>query len=365
MSCDVPNIDVIALGTRIAIYTYAGCSALLGFLTLVGTGPRREIENEEDEAAYVDKVVQHIKDVDQSVMTSTLMGIALIVAAVLHEHLLGTFTQYHAYVVLMLLWVITLTGMWFVIHAWVFDILRKNKRRMATFSFWFHILTQSRWFILQFSLMGAYGIYITLKRDTLPLPSCAPQFFQSKPFTLLVYGLSTFPVLNACMLFILTGTFVWILSVFVAICSRKGWKGQVDPRVFCVFWLVEYICVISALVITIELQLKKNSHGGSVGWPFGSTLALALTFIPLRLVVVRVWQLTVGEEGVRPMSMLGNRASRARTNARTDSEEGLNQGNVTTNSASTGQPAMNNARGSWAHFGPPPYRDTWTHRSDN
>ena len=102
-----------------SIYTYAGCSALLGFLTLVGTGHRQQIQNEEDEAIYVDKVVQHVKDVDQSVMTSTLTGIALMAAAVMHQHLLHTFTQYHAYVMLMLLWVITLTGMWFVIHAWV------------------------------------------------------------------------------------------------------------------------------------------------------------------------------------------------------------------------------------------------------
>lgn len=113
------RIPPSALGTRIAIYTYAACSALLGFLTLVGTGPRRHIENEEDEVAYTDKVVQHIKDVDQCVMASTLTGIALMVAAVTQENLLHTFTQYHAYVVLMLLWVITLTGMWFVIHAWV------------------------------------------------------------------------------------------------------------------------------------------------------------------------------------------------------------------------------------------------------
>ena len=119
-----------ALGTRIAIYTYAACSVLLGFLTLVGTGPRRQIENEEDEAAYADKVVQRIKDVDQSVMTSALTGIALTVAAVMHERLLHTFTQYHAYVVLMLLWVITLTGMWFVIHAWVSTVTSPNKRRL-------------------------------------------------------------------------------------------------------------------------------------------------------------------------------------------------------------------------------------------
>lgn len=168
--------------------------------------------------------------------------------------------------------------------------------------------------------MGAYGIYITLKRDTLPLPSCAPSFFRNKIWSLFIYGLSAFPILNVCMLFVLTSTVVWLLSVFVAICSRKGWKGHVDPRVFCVFWLVEYVFVIGALVITIELQLKKNKHGGSVGWPFGSTLALALTFIPLRLVAVRVWQLTVGEEGTRPISVWGSRASRRITRSASDLE---------------------------------------------
>ncbi|KAF8602706.1 hypothetical protein BDV93DRAFT_523810 [Ceratobasidium sp. AG-I] len=255
----------------------------------------------------------------------------------------------------------------------VFDILRKDKRRMATLSFWYRVLTQCKWFLLQFSVMGGYGIYITLKRDTLPLPSCAPSFFQNKIWTLFIHGISAFPILNACMLFVLTSTIVWLFSVLVAVCSRKGWKGQVDPRVFCVFWLVEFVFVIGALVITIELQMKKNRQGGSVGWPFGSTLAVASTFIPLRLVAVSVWQLTVGDEGGRPISVWGSRASR-RTSRRTSRRivrsasdlEGLNQragGSLhhqpSMSNSLVNQPTiqeMNNPRISSIYFGPPPYR---------
>ena len=90
------------------------------------------------------------------------------------------------------------------------------------------------------------------------------------------------------------------------------------------FWLVEYVLVISALVITIELQLKKNRHGGGVEWSFGSTLAVALTFIPLKLVAMRVWQLTVGEESARSGSSWRSRVSRPRMDTRLASElEGL------------------------------------------
>lgn len=77
--------------------------------------------------------------------------------------------------------------------------------------------------------------------------------------------------------------------------------------------------MIGALVITIELQLKKNRHAGSLDWSFGSTLAVALTFIPLKLVVLRLWQLTIGEDAA-PESSWGSRASRPRMNTRLASE---------------------------------------------
>jgi hypothetical protein len=113
------NDPALALETRIAIYGYVACSVLLGLLTWIGTGWRRQIENEEDAAEYAEKVLKHIKDVDQSVMTLTLTGIALIAASLIHQHYIHMFGLFHAYIVLLLLWVISLTGMWFVIHAWV------------------------------------------------------------------------------------------------------------------------------------------------------------------------------------------------------------------------------------------------------
>lgn len=92
---------------------------LLGFLTLVGTGQRHKIEQEEDQRRYTEKVLDHVKDVNQAVATSTLTGVALMAAALIHQHLFHSLTLFHAYIVLLLLWVITLTGMWFIIHAWV------------------------------------------------------------------------------------------------------------------------------------------------------------------------------------------------------------------------------------------------------
>ena len=138
MSCRAANPDVIGahffvgtvefpcshdskisdLGTRLAIYSYAACSATLGFLTLLSAGQRWYIQEPEEEDAYVERVVKHIQDVDFAVATSTLTGVALIVAALFHQHYFHSLTLFHAYIVLLLLWIITLTGMWFVIHAW-------------------------------------------------------------------------------------------------------------------------------------------------------------------------------------------------------------------------------------------------------
>jgi hypothetical protein len=77
------------------------------------------MEYEEDKTKYTEKVLKHIKDVNYAVATSTLTGVALIIAALLHQHFFHSLTLFHAYIVLLLLWVVTLTGMWFVIHAWV------------------------------------------------------------------------------------------------------------------------------------------------------------------------------------------------------------------------------------------------------
>jgi hypothetical protein len=173
----------------------------------------------------------------------------------------------------------------------VFDVLRKNKRRMATFSFWRRILVQSKWFTIQFSLMGSYGLYVTIRpQDFLP-PKCIPQLFKDRIWSIFLYGFAAAPIINSCMLFMTTSFFVWIASVLVALFTRKGWRGQVDPVVFCVFWLLEYIVMIGCLVFTIETQLKKNTSEDDTRSPFGSTLALALVIVPLKLVVVRAWQL--------------------------------------------------------------------------
>ncbi|KAG8746135.1 hypothetical protein FRC10_006001 [Ceratobasidium sp. 414] len=142
--------------------------------------------------------------------------------------------------------------------------------------------------------MGGYGIYVTLKRDTFRDPDVIPQFFKNKIWSMFIYSFAAAPILNSCMLFMITSLVVWVLSVLVALSSHQGWSGQVEPRVFCVFWLLEYILIITGLVITIEVQVQKYTPGVKEGWSFGSTLAVALTIIPLRLVAMRLWQLMVG-----------------------------------------------------------------------
>lgn len=292
MSCKVPSPDIVDLGTRIAIYSYAGCSALLGFLTLVGSSQRHEIQNTEDEDKYTELVLNHVRDVNYAVETSTLTGAALIAAALWHQHKYHTLTLFHACIVLLLLWVITLTGMWFVIHAWVFDIFRKNKRRMSTFSFWQRILRHSLWFTIQFSFLGGYGFYVTLRRDDFLSPECVLRFFGDKTWWAFVYGFAMVPILNSCFLFMSTSLLVWICSV-VVVCVGKGWEGQVDPAVFCTFWLLEYVLMIGGLVATIETQLKKHTLDDDTGSPspFGSTLALTLVIVPGKLVLVRIFQM--------------------------------------------------------------------------
>ncbi|CAE6463113.1 unnamed protein product [Rhizoctonia solani] len=294
-ACKAANPDVIDLGARIAIYSYAGCSALLGFLTLVGASQRRLLETEDDQYKYTEKVVKHINEVNEAVATSTLTGMALIIAALVHQHLFHSLTLFHAYMVLCLLWVVTLTGMWFVIHAWVFDILRARKRRMATFSFWKRIFAQAKWFTVQFCAMGAYGLYVTVRREDFLPPECIPPVFSNQVWSIFLYSFATIPVVNSCMLFIITSFFVWVASVIVAMCSRKGWKGLVDPTVFCIFWLLEYIMLTVALIVMIEIQLKENTFSDQTQSPFGSTLAMALVIVPLKVVAVRMWQLLYGD----------------------------------------------------------------------
>ncbi|KAG8692824.1 hypothetical protein FRC08_009513 [Ceratobasidium sp. 394] len=294
MSCKADTPDVIALETRIAIYGYVACSVLLGLLTWIGTRWRRQIENEEDAEKYAEKVVKHIHDVDQSVMTLTLTGTALIGASLLHQRYFHTFGLFHAYTVLLLLWVISLTGMWFVIHAWVFDILRKKKRRMATFSFWRRIVFEPGWFTLQLSLMGGYGLYVTFTRDSFAPPDCVPQLFKNKIWSIFLYSFAAAPFVNSCMLFMLTSFCVWICSVLIAACSGQGWQGHVDPLVFCILWLIEYILMMVGLIVTIETQVSQYTIGLKNGWPFGSTLALLLIVVPLRVVFVRAWRLGPG-----------------------------------------------------------------------
>ncbi|KAG8769110.1 hypothetical protein FRC12_005164, partial [Ceratobasidium sp. 428] len=246
MSCDANTPDVI------------------GFLTWVGTRWRRQIENEEDAHRYAEKVVKHIHDVDQSVMTLTLTGTALIGASLLHQHYFHTFGLFHAYTVLLLLWVISLTGMWFVIHAWL-------------------------------SLMGGYGLYVTFTRDHFPPPDCIPQLFKNKVWSIFLYSFAAVPFVNSCMLFIVTSFVVWVFSVAYAICSGNGWQGHVDPLVFCILWLFEYVLMVIGLIITIEAQVRENTLGIKGGWPFGSTLALLLIVVPLRVVFVRAWRLGSGD----------------------------------------------------------------------
>lgn len=163
---------------------------------------------------------------------------------------------------------------------------------MATFSFWSRILIYSKWFTLQFSLMGGYGLYVTIRRQDFKPSNCVPPIFENKVWSIFLYGFAAIPILNSCMLFMLTSFLVWIASVLYALFSGKGWRGQVDPVVFCVFWLLEYMMMIGCLIATVEVQLGKASTQNSTPSPFGSTLAVALLIVPLKLVVVRIWQLT-------------------------------------------------------------------------
>ncbi|CAE6383742.1 unnamed protein product [Rhizoctonia solani] len=181
--------------------------------------------------------------------------------------------------------------MWFVIHAWVFDILAKNRRRMNTLGFWKRILLHSKWFTIHFSLMGGYGLYVTIRRGDFQPPECIPGAFKDHVLSAFVYGFAAAPVLNSCMLFIITSILVWIASAIVAACSRRGWGGQVDPVVFCFFWLLEYIVIIGGLILTIELQLRENTQDDGSPSPFGSTLAVSLVIVPLQLVGKRAWQI--------------------------------------------------------------------------
>jgi hypothetical protein len=170
---------------------------------------------------------------------------------------------------------------------------------MATFSFWRRIVFESKWFTLQLSLMGGYGLYVTFTRDTFPPPNCIPQFFENKAFSILLYSFAALPVVNSSMLFMVTSFFVWVVSMLCAACSSKGWHGQVDPLVFCIIWLMEYTVLVAALVTAIEVQVKTHTLGIRGGWPFGSTLAIALIAVPAKVVITRAWRL-----GPRPRSEL-------------------------------------------------------------
>ncbi|CAE6384724.1 unnamed protein product [Rhizoctonia solani] len=171
---------------------------------------------------------------------------------------------------------------------------------MNTLGFWKRILLHSKWFTIHFSLMGGYGVYVTIRRGDFQPPECIPGAFKDHVLSAFVYGFAAVPVLNSCMLFIITSFLVWIASVVVAACSRRGWGGQVDPVVFCFFWLLEYMVVIGGIILTIELQLKENTQDNGSPSPFGSTLAVSLVIVPLQLVGKRAWQIIKPPHPRRP-----------------------------------------------------------------
>ncbi|CAE7144855.1 unnamed protein product [Rhizoctonia solani] len=250
--------------------------------------------------------------------TLNLMGVAMVGAAFIYQtkpvqeraaqatgqnsltNPKGSFTLFHAYTLLSLLWLITLVGVMIHIQTWVFNVIRRQSdANRDTRRFINSIWNGTHWYLLQVELLGVYGLYVSMNRDKFPKPPCNIPLFNDagfRAFARVVYIIALIPILNVILLCVLLVGTVWVMSWIATRFKHPELQGNsVSPMVFNFFWLLVCGIIILAIGITTEILLFANTDSQNV-WSFGSLLALILLVVPTETFIEEAYSMMVPDK---------------------------------------------------------------------
>ncbi|KAG9092536.1 hypothetical protein FRC07_011637, partial [Ceratobasidium sp. 392] len=231
---------ILDIGTRYAVYGTAALTMGLGGLALFsvkqslhdqsGIDTDSSLTLHQKERRHDDEMYENIREHKRSVRpvstTLNLTGIAMVGAAFILQSqpiqqkaeaqesdpnsdpssAQGPFTLFHAYTLLSLLWLITLTGLMIHVHTWIFNVIRRQGQgalhrspRRYINSIW----NGTHWYLLQVEVLGIYGYYVCTHRDAFPAPPCPISVFDNdkfRTFAKVIYIMAMIPVVNVCLL---------------------------------------------------------------------------------------------------------------------------------------------------------------------
>ncbi|KAG9122463.1 hypothetical protein FRC07_001132 [Ceratobasidium sp. 392] len=229
---------ILDIGTRYAVYGNAVLTLGLGGLAIFNVNrslhnsPNHQSDYEDLNPRQQDKlddemyenIRKHKRSVRPVSTTLNLTGVAMVGAAfILQSRSIqqkaeaqandpdsdlgsaqGSFTLFHAYTLLSLLWLITLTGLIIHVHTWIFNVIRRkstlhrNRKRFIN-SIW----NGTHWYLLQVEVLGIYGYYVCTQRDRFPPIPCHISVFDNAGFRMfakVVFIVAMIPVVNVCLL---------------------------------------------------------------------------------------------------------------------------------------------------------------------
>ncbi|KAG8746136.1 hypothetical protein FRC10_006002 [Ceratobasidium sp. 414] len=269
-------------------------------------------ERRRDDEMY-ENIRKHKRSVRPVSTTLNLTGIAMAGAAfILQSHPIqqrvqaqendpnssnaqGPFTLFHAYTLLSLLWLITLTGLMIHVHTWIFNLIRRqghgalhrDPRRFLN-SIW----NGTHWYLLQVEVLGIYGYYVCTHRDAFPPPPCPISVFDDnkfRTFAKVIYIMAMIPVVNVCLLGAFLVGSVWLISLCATHLSNHQTQGKrVSLLIFHFFWFLSCGVIAMVLGVTTEVLLFANTNSQNM-WTFGSVLACMLLLIPAETFILEMY----------------------------------------------------------------------------
>ncbi|KAG8769111.1 hypothetical protein FRC12_005165 [Ceratobasidium sp. 428] len=329
---------ILDIGTRYAVYGTAALTMGLGGLAIFSvkqslhessdidtdsTLTQHQKEKRRDDEMY-ENIRKHKRSVRPVGTTLNLTGIAMVGAAFILQsqpiqqkveteaanpnsdpsNAQGPFTLFHAYTLLSLLWLITLTGLMIHVHTWIFNVIRRQSQgalhrspRRYINSIW----NGTHWYLLQVEVLGIYGYYVCTHRDAFPPPPCPISVFDDdtfRTFAKVIYIIAMIPVVNVCLLGAFLVGSVWLVSLCATYLSNHHTrKGSVSPLVFHFFWFLCCGAIAMALGITTEVLLFTNTNSQNM-WTFGSLLACILLLVPAETFILELYS-AIAPEPVR------------------------------------------------------------------
>ncbi|QRV86793.1 hypothetical protein RhiJN_14811 [Ceratobasidium sp. AG-Ba] len=329
---------ILDIGTRYAIYGTAALTMGLGALAIfsvkqslvdmseVDTDSTLTLEQKEkkrDDEMY-ENIRHHKRSVRPVATTLNLTGIAMVGAAFIlqsqpiqskveeqqndpqstRDNSQGPFTLFHAYTLLSLLWLITLTGLMVHVHTWVFNVIRRQTQGALNRSprrFLNSIWNGTHWYFIQVEVLGIYGYYVCTHREAFPPPPCPISVFDDDKFRLfakVIYIIAMIPIVNVGLLCVVLVGSVWFISLCATHLGSHYSRGKaISPLVFHFFWFLCCGTIAMILGVTTEVLLFTNTNSQNM-WTFGSLLAFILLLVPAETFILELYSV-VAPENVR------------------------------------------------------------------